>query len=113
MGGKLSKKKKGYNVNDDKAKDKDATAEGASAEESEAPKDGKDEAPAAGDAKEVANDTAAKEAPADAAAPKEEEEKNLCGFQNINIWGKKRDLKVLLLVPFLTPKRSLNLLNLL
>uniref|UniRef100_A0A8D0UFS6 Brain acid soluble protein 1 n=1 Tax=Sus scrofa TaxID=9823 RepID=A0A8D0UFS6_PIG len=33
MGGKLSKKKKGYNVNDEKAKDKDKKAEGAWTEE--------------------------------------------------------------------------------
>ncbi|CAB1446582.1 unnamed protein product, partial [Pleuronectes platessa] len=76
MGGKLSKKKKGFNVTDDKAKDKDATAEGASAEESEAPKENKDEAPAATDAKEVANDTAAKEAPAADTAAAKDEDKN-------------------------------------
>ncbi|KAI3374444.1 hypothetical protein L3Q82_005975 [Scortum barcoo] len=75
MGGKLSKKKKGYNVNDDKAKDKDAKAEGASAEESEALKDNKDEAPAATDAKEVANDTAGQGGTGSRRrmAPKEEE----------------------------------------
>lgn len=38
MGGKLSKKKKGYNVNDEKAKDKDKKAEGAGTEEEGTPR---------------------------------------------------------------------------
>ncbi|KAI6074902.1 hypothetical protein LUU34_00328200 [Aix galericulata] len=42
MGGKLSKKKKGYSVNDEKAKDKDKKAEGAAAEEEETPKEAED-----------------------------------------------------------------------
>lgn len=33
MGGKLSKKKKGYNVNDEKVKDKDKKVEGVGIEE--------------------------------------------------------------------------------
>ncbi|KAK2900623.1 hypothetical protein Q8A67_008738 [Cirrhinus molitorella] len=76
MGGKLSKKKKGYNVNDEKAKEKDAKTEGASAEEGEAPKENKEDAPAA---TETTNDTAAaaKEATptaeSNSTAPKEEE----------------------------------------
>ncbi|KAI1243136.1 hypothetical protein IHE44_0000714 [Lamprotornis superbus] len=42
MGGKLSKKKKGYSVNDEKAKDKDKKAEGAATEEEETPKEAED-----------------------------------------------------------------------
>ncbi|KAK3513174.1 hypothetical protein QTP70_009820 [Hemibagrus guttatus] len=79
MGGKLSKKKKGYNVNDEKAKEKDAKTEGASAEENDASKDNKEDAPTATETTETANDMAAatKEATpvADSSAttPKEEE----------------------------------------
>ena len=39
IGGKLSKKKKGYSVNDEKAKDKDKKAKGTGAEEEGTPKD--------------------------------------------------------------------------
>ncbi|KAF7692680.1 brain acid soluble protein 1 homolog [Silurus meridionalis] len=79
MGGKLSKKKKGYNVNDEKAKEKDTKTEGASVEENDTSKDNKDEAATATETTETANDTAAatKEAApvADCSAttPKEEE----------------------------------------
>lgn len=46
MGGKLSKKKKGYNVNDEKAKDKDKKAEGAGTEEEGTPKESEPQAAA-------------------------------------------------------------------
>lgn len=59
MGGKLSKKKKGYNVNDEKAKEKDAKTEGAPAEENDASKDNKEEAPTVTETSEAANDMAA------------------------------------------------------
>ncbi|KAI2667823.1 hypothetical protein H4Q32_004408 [Labeo rohita] len=75
MGGKLSKKKKGYNVNDEKAKEKDAKTEGASAEEGEAPKENKEDAPAGTETNDTA--AAAKEATptaeSNSTAPKEEE----------------------------------------
>ena len=46
MGGKLSKKKRGYNVNDEKAKDKDKKAEGAWTEEEGTPKENETQAAA-------------------------------------------------------------------
>ncbi|KAI4552493.1 hypothetical protein MJT46_017144 [Ovis ammon polii x Ovis aries] len=46
MGGKLSKKKKGYNVNDEKAKDKDKKAEAAGTEEEGTPKENETQAAA-------------------------------------------------------------------
>ncbi|XP_057712650.1 brain acid soluble protein 1 homolog [Corythoichthys intestinalis] len=89
MGGKLSKKKKGYNVNDDKAKEQDAkAAEGTAPDDDQATKDGKD-GPAAVPAEsndvapagakepekeadaEPKTDGEAKETPAAAAPPKE------------------------------------------
>uniref|UniRef100_A0A7N9CXH8 Brain acid soluble protein 1 n=1 Tax=Macaca fascicularis TaxID=9541 RepID=A0A7N9CXH8_MACFA len=73
MGGKLSKKKKGYNVNDEKAKDKDKKAEGAATEEEGTPKraETKSDGAPASDSKPGSSEAApsSKETPAATEAP--------------------------------------------